>query len=219
MLEDYMYAWYTSLFIPNPDSRKRSLFEKITKAYELWLIGKVLKALYEEGFKPEEDFMWLSYVVNKPALIMVKGENKVRIIYQASLAPHIVSGYLGLPKPFHVIPDILLFIDLEQKKIEWGELAKYYENIPLIIEAKLSLTGSTQYERIDTAINQIRMYLELTKYKPLVIVAIHDTNPTAVTKLKELKNVEVIDNLNPDNISKVEEFKNLVKRTIENYLR
>ena len=219
MLDDYMYAWYMSLFIPNPDGRKRSLFEKLTKAYELWLVGKVLKALYEGGFKPEEDFMWLSYVVNKPAVNMVKGNSAVRVIYQASLAPHVVSGYLDLPKPYHVIPDILLLMDLEQKKIEWGILAKYYESIPLIIEAKLSLAGSTQYERIDTVLNQVRMYLELTKYKPLVIVAIHDNNPTAVTKLNKLKNVEAIDNLNPDNISKVEEFKSLVRQTIENYLR
>ena len=217
-LKDPVFAEYMSLILPLFQGRIRSLHEKTTRTFEVWLLTKVIRALYDLGAKTQSNILWISFTTNEPAMKMKYYDKTIYVLYQPSIVPHIISGYVSLPKPFHAVPDVAVMILDKEEYISWGELKKYSDNIPLIVEAKLSLTGATRYETIDTTINQVKAYRELLDNKPVVIVPIYHENRLAVYRLGMLQGVKAIDNINPDNPQRVKEFIEHVKEAIKKTL-
>jgi len=218
-LKDPAYAEIMSLILPTPQGRVRSLHEKITRTYEIWLLTKVARALHELGARSQSDILWISFTTNEPALKMSYKDKVIYIMYQPSIVPHIISGFVPqLPKPFHAVPDIAVMILDEEKYIEWGDLRKYVDNVPLLVEAKLSLAGETRYESVETVMRQVEAYRLLMNKKPKVIVPICYRNASAVYRLRTIEGVIAIDEVNPDNPTKVHIFFNYVKKVIEEVL-
>ena len=218
MLKDPTFAECMSLVLPSPRGRARSLYEKTSKAYEVWLLSKVLKALYNLGAKPQSDKLWISFTTNMPAAKMKYRDKFVYVFYQPSIVPHIMSMFLPSPKRVHAVPDIAIAILEKEEYIDWGRLINYAERVPLVIEAKLSLTGSTKYETIDMTISQVKAYRELLNNVPTVIVPIYHGNKLAVHRLKSVVGVKVIDNVNPENPERVKEFIKYIEMIIKRRL-
>ncbi|MHC1627887.1 MAG: hypothetical protein ACXQTI_03540 [Candidatus Nezhaarchaeales archaeon] len=218
MLKDPTFAECMSLVLPSSRGRARSLYEKTSKAYEVWLLSKVLKALYNLGAKPQSDELWISFTTNTPVAKMRYSDKFVYVFYQPSIVPHIMSMLLSSPKRVHAVPDIAIAILDEEEYIDWGRLINYADKVPLVIEAKLSLTGSTKYETIDMTISQVKTYRELLNNMPMIIVPIYYGNKLAVHRLKRVAGVEAIDNVNPDNPEKVKEFIKCVETIIKRRL-
>jgi len=218
MLYDPQYAKLLSLALPSPQGRVRSLHEKITRAVELYILAKVLRALYSLGFRPTSSELWIEYATNRPAIVMRSSEGVyIHVFYQTPIVPHVISAFVeGLPKPFHVIPDIALVISDKEDEVGW--LRDKAEKIALIVEVKFDLGYQTVYERPETAVNQIRTYRDLLGGYPEAVVVIYKKNPGAVYKLKA-GGVECIDGVNPDNGERVEELVEFVKSVIERRLR
>jgi len=218
---------YLSLIMSTPQGRIRSLHEKITKVYEIWLLSKTLKSLYELGAKPLSTELWIESVVNMPAMSMGYREENlyktILIFYQPSIIPH--TAGIVLPKRVHAIPDIALLITHKQStdgikaRIDWGELYRYAKNIVLLVEAKLSLSGATEYENVNTAVSQVKTYRKLLENVPEVLVPIYFSNPTAVYILNRIEGVTALDEVNPDNQAKVREFMDRIKEIMLKFLR
>ena len=119
----------------------------------------------------------------------------------------------SLPKTFHVIPDFVIAVFEEGKRVEWGKLRKFADNVILIVEAKLSLSGETKYESIETVEKQVYAYRKLLKDKP-AIIAIHNENRYATSALSRGGDIITLDGVNPDNPRRAEEFKKHVKNIV-----
>ncbi len=227
VLDNPRLGLYLSLIMPTPQGRIRSLHEKITRVYEIWLLSKVLKSLYELGAKPLSTELWIEPVTNRPAMSMRYGEGSlpkvILVYYQPSIIPHITG--MIVPKRVHAIPDIALLVtykhvaDIIEARIDWGELHKCAKNIVLLVEAKLSLSGTTEYESIDTVVNQVKTYRKLLENIPEVLVPIYFNNPSAVYILNRIEGVTALDNVNPDNQARVREFMDRVKEIALKFLR
>ena len=214
VLRGYRLAEFMSLILPTPQGRVRSLHEKLTRAYELWLLSKVLEAASLKGYQPTSTTIWLESTTNHPALTMKRDGLHLYALYQPSIVPHIASALVnGLGKPLHAVPDIALLTSSNQQHIAWGELVRYANSVVLLIEAKLSLSGATVYESVDTAIRQVYAYRQLLGNRPSALVAIHDDNAAAAYKLR-VHGVDAIDGLNPVRQDRVDSFIDYVMQRI-----
>jgi len=216
-LIDPNYALFMSLIVPTPQGRIRSLHEKITKSYELWLLVKVLKALHDIGAELKENKLWIAHTTNEPAAELRLDDKLIYVFYQPSLVPHIVGGGV-IYRRIHAIPDIAIMISDREIYIEWGKLREYADRIPLLIEAKLSLTGVTEYESIDITKKQVITYMRLLNGIPKVIISIYHKNPYAVYELNRISNVIAVDDVNPGNQLNVDKLAKYVKDEINNFL-
>ena len=219
LLEDPTYAEYLSLILPTPQGRIKSLHEKIVHAYELWLLLKVIKSFQELGASLKSKELRIGFTENIPAITLNYEGKVIHVLYQPTIMPHIMSAFMNLEKPYHVVPDIAIVVLDEDKHIEYGNLFKYAEKVPILIEAKLSLEGRTKYESVDITIRQIRNYMKLLKNKPKVVVPIYERSPSAVRILNSIKGVRAIDEVNPYNQDKVKEFTDIIKSEATKHLK
>ncbi|AWR98134.1 hypothetical protein DFR86_11700 [Acidianus sulfidivorans JP7] len=210
MIEDPDLAKLMSLIFPTSRARINSLRVKIAKANELWVLGKVILSLHELGAKVTKSSLIISHTSNIPAVVMRCNGKYIHILYQPLLKPHTIKRDNN--KRQHVIPDIALYVS-DNVEYKIGYLENHANRVVLLVENKLSLTGESEYERIDTAIEQVREYGSLLNSP--VIVTVYDKNEEAVKRLNSIQGVKCIDNLNPSNVEGVKKFKNLIKEIVK----
>ena len=220
VLRDPGYALMLSLVLPTPQGRIKSLHEKRVRCYGVWVMGKVIKALHELGAKPLSNKLVLSRTANEPAIIMELKGKYIHVLYQPSILPHTYSMLheLEIPKRVHVLPDVVLLISEKEESIEWSELYRYSDYVPLIVEAKFSLAGRTEYETVDVAKAQVETYRKILGDKPYVIVPIYEENHVATWILSKIPNTIPIDRVNPRNEARVKEFMEKVKEIVKRYI-
>jgi len=221
MLYDPIYAELLSMVLPTPRGRIMSLSEKNARAVELYILSKVLRALYELGFKPTSDTLSIEFTTNKPVITMKSGEVSIDVLYQATLIPHAIPSVLhGIPAQIHTTPDIALVLS-DERSIGWGELSKVANKVLLITEVKYNLGDGTDYETLRDVIEQVKVYEAFLKSVPKTIVAIYKNNPTVANRLKAY-GIEAVDGVNPDNYTGVRGFiesvESVVKEKLEHML-
>jgi len=217
MLYELRHAELISMALPTPQGRVRSLHEKNTRAVELYILAKVLKALYELGFRPTSNTLRVEFATNRPAIVLRSSKGiYVHVFYQAAIVPHIISGFVpNIPKPFHAVPDIALVVSDREERVGW--LADVANEVALIVEVKYDLSSQTVYERPDTTINQVETYRSLLRGVPKTVVVVYKNNPGVVHELRA-RGIECFDGVSPDNSGRVEEFVELIKRVVREKL-
>ncbi|HDD25511.1 MAG TPA: hypothetical protein ENF75_00275 [Acidilobales archaeon] len=183
-------------------------------------MAKVIKALHELGAKPLSNELVITRTINKPVITMELEGKYIHVFYQPSILPHTynILHELRLPKKVRVLPDVVLLISGKEEFIEWGKLYRYSDHIPLIVEAKFSLAGRTEYETIDVAKAQVETYRKILSNKPYVIVPIYEESHVATWILSKIPNTIPIDRVNPRNETRVREFMEKVKDIVKRYI-
>jgi len=215
---DPIYAELLSMVLPTPQARIMSLSEKNARAVELYILSKVLRALYELGFRPTSDYLSIEFTTNKPAMTMKAKGIGIDVLYQATLIPHAIPAVLhGIPEQIHTTPDIALVLSGE-RPIGWGELSNIANRVLLITEVKYNLGNEADYETLIEVIKQVKVYETFLKSMPKTIIVIYKNNPAVASKLKAF-GIEAVDGVNPDNYMGVRGLIELVKRIIKDRLQ
>jgi len=182
--------------------------------FELWILSKVAWALGQLGkIINGKDWIFLESTRNNKVLEFDVNGSKYAIFYQPTIAPHVIGGFLpedelerlkkrlGV-KELHLIPDIVLAENVDDY-LNWGELYKIRDKVKLIVEAKLSLKGVTQYDTIDVAESQLEAYTKLLNTNALVVIL--ESNSYAKFRLEKDVGAKVVDDAinNADRIVEV----------------
>jgi len=217
VLKDPDLGYILSMLLPTDQGRVRSLYEKLSKSFELWVFSKIAEVLGEYGKRVNDRECILIEATrnNKVLEFDVDGE-RYAMFYQPSIAPHVISGFLpedklqalkkrlGVKK-LHLIPDIVIAENVDDY-LNWGEFHKIKDKIRLIVEVKLSLKGTTRYDTIDMAISQIETYSRLLNNAKTLLVIL-EPNPYAKSKLERELGARVVD----DAFNKVDELRNSIE--------
>jgi len=214
VLQDPELGYITSMLLPTEQGRVLSLYKKLSGMFELWILSKVAEALGQSGkIINGKDWIFLESTRNNKVLEFDINGTKYAIFYQPTIAPHVISGFLpedelkrlkkrlGV-KDLHLIPDMVITENVNEY-LNWGELYKIRGKVKLLVEAKLSLKGVTQYDTIDIAESQLEAYTKLLNTNALVVIL--ESNSYAKFRLEKDVGAKVVDDAinNADRIVEV----------------